>query len=79
MQVHWSLEWFGGLENVLKWESIDEKNCNGAFDERLLLTNYGLLLLKNCSLEYCTKNYLIDIQNSTTHLAVFDALTKLTR
>lgn len=79
MQVHWNLEWFGGFENVLKWDTVDENNCTGDFDDKLLLTNYGLLLLKNCSLEYCAKKYLIDIQNSTTHLAVLEAVTRLTR
>lgn len=75
MQLHWSLEWFGGIENILKWEVIEKTNND--FDDRLLLTTYGLMLLKNCSLEYCSRKYLIEIQNSTTHLAVFENVSKL--
>lgn len=77
LQIHWTIEWFGGSENVLRWDVVDE-NKSIDFDKRLLLTNYGLLLLKNCSLKYCTEKYLIDVQNSATHLAVLDGIAKLT-
>lgn len=62
---------------MLKWEMVDERLVDG-FDRKLLLSQYELTLLKNCSLEYCTQKYLMDVQNSTTHLAVFDGIAKLT-
>lgn len=79
LQVHWTLEWFGGVDQILKWESVEgeHRRCDN-FDERLLLTEYGLMLLKNCSLERCCKKYLMDVQNATTHVAVLDGIARLT-
>lgn len=77
LQLHWCLEWFGGAEVILKWDSVPEIKEDD-FDTRLLLTKYGLMLLKNCSLEFCSRKYLIAIQNSTTHLGVFEHVAKLT-
>lgn len=65
IQIHFSIEWFGGLNNLLQWPDV--KSANDAdFDDTLLLTSVDLLFLKHSCLKYCIQQQLKDIQNSTS-------------
>lgn len=77
-QIHWNVEWCGSVSEVLKVNAKDFHKYNH-FNEKLKLSNHSLNLLKNYSLEFCVKQCLKEVQNSTTHLNAIEAINQLTR
>lgn len=78
VQVHWNSEWFGGFEEILKWEHVKYTEADlKEFSQQMCLTNNDLWMLKNSCLEFCINKCLMNVQNGTSHSSVIESLIRL--
>lgn len=76
LRIHWNLELFGGVNEILKSSNIKSKQ-NITFNSDLRLLAQDLVALKATSIPFCCEEFLVRIQNATTHEDVFEAIRGL--
>jgi hypothetical protein len=80
LRLCWNVEWFGGLEVILGWSEVPP--TKGAklsgFADELRLSEGDLSCLKATAVTHRCRLHLYDVQNATTHQAVFKSLACIT-
>ncbi|XP_017780002.1 PREDICTED: rotatin [Nicrophorus vespilloides] len=77
LQIHWNIEWFGGLEKLVELDRVTYSR-NDNFDDVLKLKNNDLLSIKSTCLSHCMKQHLYCIQLAESHEVIKDQLNNLT-